>query len=120
MKTYRGYRKMQLDLAGEPQTDQCIVTVETGHHKRALRPRLDIRNHSPTGFEWGYNGSGPAQLALALVADACGRGWADPVIYQRVKNYVVSRLPKDGWVLTEEQIQAVVAQAADEAGLFGP
>lgn len=34
-----------------------------------LNPRLDLRNHSPTGFAWGYNGSGPAQLALALLAD---------------------------------------------------
>lgn len=23
-------------------------------------------NHSPDGFNWGYHGSGPAQLALAL------------------------------------------------------
>jgi hypothetical protein len=34
----------------------------------ALEPRLDLRDHSPTGFEWGFSGSGPAQLALALAA----------------------------------------------------
>lgn len=27
--------------------------------------RTDLCNHSPTGFCWGYHGSGPAQLALA-------------------------------------------------------
>ena len=26
-----------------------------------------VRNHSPDGFNWGYCGSGPAQLALAIV-----------------------------------------------------
>lgn len=26
-----------------------------------------IINHSPDGFNWGYGGSGPAQLALALM-----------------------------------------------------
>ena len=26
-----------------------------------------IVNHSPDGFEWGYGGSGPAQLSLAIV-----------------------------------------------------
>lgn len=26
-----------------------------------------VRNHSPTGFLWGYAGSGPAQLALAIL-----------------------------------------------------
>ena len=37
-----------------------------------LNPRLDLRNHSPTGLEWGYCGSGPAQLALAILADHTG------------------------------------------------
>lgn len=28
---------------------------------------LKVRNHSPGGFSWGYGGSGPAQLALAIM-----------------------------------------------------
>ena len=32
-----------------------------------LDPRYDLRNHSPTGFAWGYGGSGPSQLALAIL-----------------------------------------------------
>jgi hypothetical protein len=39
---------------------------------RPLPMRLDLWNHSPTGFEFGYGGSGPAQLALAILADCCG------------------------------------------------
>jgi hypothetical protein len=27
-----------------------------------LPMRLELANHSPTGFEWGYGGSGSAQL----------------------------------------------------------
>ena len=42
------------------------VFVERGDE---LDPRFDLRNHSPDGFEWGYYGSGPAQLALALLCD---------------------------------------------------
>lgn len=30
-------------------------------------PSQRVRNHSPDGFNWGYAGSGPAQLALAIV-----------------------------------------------------
>jgi hypothetical protein len=30
---------------------------------------LKLRNHSPTGFAWGYGGSGPAQLALAVLLE---------------------------------------------------
>lgn len=26
-----------------------------------------VYNHSPDGFNWGYHGSGPAQLALAIL-----------------------------------------------------
>ena len=29
-----------------------------------------LRNHSPDGFAWGYNGSGPSQLALAVLLKA--------------------------------------------------
>ncbi len=32
--------------------------------------------HSPTGFEWGYAGSGPADLALNLLVDALLEGGA--------------------------------------------
>ncbi|GAI22752.1 unnamed protein product, partial [marine sediment metagenome] len=28
-----------------------------------------ICDHSPDGFNWGYAGSGPAQLALAILLD---------------------------------------------------
>jgi len=51
------------------------VTVVTGTvhtESRQVKPlplRLDLANHSPTGFAWGYGGSGPAQLALAILAD---------------------------------------------------
>lgn len=115
MKIYRGYRLMHQDWQGMPTTAKCTVMVHVGKHKRKLRPRLDIRSHSPDGFEWGYGGSGPAQLALALVADCCGDEMARPEIYQRVKRLVAS-LPHDGWTLTEEQVREAVAAAQAEAG----
>jgi len=39
---------------------------------RDLSPKRSLRvfNHSPDGFEVGYGGSGPAQLALALLLEA--------------------------------------------------
>lgn len=48
------------------------VFVVEGAARRPLPLRLDLVNHSPTGFAWGYCGSGPAQLALAIPADATG------------------------------------------------
>lgn len=31
------------------------------------KPSQAVWNHSPDGFNWGYGGSGPAQLALAIL-----------------------------------------------------
>lgn len=33
----------------------------------SLKKSLEVYSHSPTGFSWGYGGSGPAQLALAIL-----------------------------------------------------
>lgn len=71
---------------------------------RALDPQLGLRNHSPTGFEWGYAGSGPAQLALAVLADHLGDAESALDLYQEFKFAVVARLPREGWVLTSADI----------------
>jgi hypothetical protein len=47
MKTYHGYRQQHLDNDGKPTSLKCVVTVNVNGKKRPLRPRLDIRNHSP-------------------------------------------------------------------------
>lgn len=56
-------------------------------------PSLKIINHSPTGFSWGYGGSGPAQLALAILLELYGREWAE-VNYQRFKETCIAGLPQ--------------------------
>ncbi len=67
--------------------------------------RLDLWNHSPSGPEWGYDGSGPAQLALAILSDAVGDDGAMSYgNYQAFKFSVVGRLPYDGWVLTRDEV----------------
>jgi hypothetical protein len=33
----------------------------------SITDSLKLADHSPDGFSWGYPGSGPAQLALALL-----------------------------------------------------
>jgi Family of unknown function (DUF6166) len=35
--------------------------------KLSLSKSLKVANHSPTGFNWAYSGSGPAQSALAIL-----------------------------------------------------
>lgn len=82
-----------------------IVTVDG----RSPNPRLDLWNHSPTGFEWGYGGSGPAQLALALLADHLGNDEEAVSLYQAFKFAVVANLPKQGWTLTATEIDQALS-----------
>ncbi len=97
---------------GERTPDGCDVAVVDSESQRcyALDPRLDLRNHSPTGFSWGYNGSGPAQLSLALLADALGDDEAALEHYQDFKFKVICRLDEDRWELSEEDIRQAVAR----------
>lgn len=90
MKRYQGKREGYV----------AEVTV----NGRPLNPRLDLWNHSPTGFEWGYGGSGPAQLALALLADFLGNEREAVALHQAFKDAVVARLPNVSWTLTEVQV----------------
>lgn len=54
MTTYHGDRTL----------DGLEVTVDS----KALLPRTDIKAYSDNGFEWGYEGVEPTQLALAILS----------------------------------------------------
>jgi len=89
---------------GKREGYAIVVTV----NGRPLNPRLDLWNHSPTGFEWGYGGSGPAQLALALLADCLGNDEEAVQLHQEFKRQVVANLEGHGWIMTSHEIRAMV------------
>jgi|SRR5882672_8684704 len=70
----------------------AIVQVVWAGGMRDLNPRLDLARHSPTGFGWGYEGSGPAQLALAMLADALGDDERARKLYQLYKSERIAKL----------------------------
>ena len=94
MKTYVGGRS----LAG------AEVTVDG----RPLDPRFDLKRLSPTGFEWTYEGNGPAQLALALLADHFGDDARALAVYDAFMRAVVAELD-NSWELTSADIDAALA-----------
>lgn len=77
--------------------------------------------HSPTGFEMGYGGSGPADLALSILADllddrrimrrgdAQGRSLALHC-YQEIKGRLIAGLRGDEAELTESDLWACIGQ----------
>ncbi len=86
------------------------------------RPLPQVVHHSPGGFEWGYGGSGPADLALSILAlvigeeqesvkifegRTCGaRAWQ---LHQSFKREVVAGLEHDAWSLSVGQVKQWIA-----------
>src|SRR3954470_12469872 len=89
MKVYEGGRS----LAGAEATVDGMT----------LPPRYDLKTLSPTGFEWTYEGAGPAQLALALLADHLGDDRKALALHERFMREVVAFLD-NSWVLTSAEI----------------
>ena len=92
------------------EVDVVDSTAPGGGHP--LNPRHDLRNHSPDGFSWGYSGSGPTQLSLALLADALGDDAKAQRFYQDYIYKVIARLDGDRFSLSEEDIKQTVAELA--------
>ena len=93
MKTYAGERS----LAG------ALVTVDGA----PLPPRHDLKAFSRAGFEWTYEGAGPQQLALALLADHLGDGPRALALSKPFMAAVVAHLD-NAWVLTSAEIAAAL------------
>lgn len=109
------------------------VRVEPGEGG-GIYPLPHIIKHSPTGFAWGYGGSGPTELARCILidlftplnarcprcrgrgtnrtvtkaCDACtGEGYlVPPGVYQSFKWNFLAKLPSsEPWEISEEQIR---------------
>jgi hypothetical protein len=114
MKTYLGTRTAQ----------GVTVLVETGKRKRPLR---HIPFHSPDGFEWGYGGSGPADLALAILVDHFkerppSKGWQAARLFDRWARHAQAwkyhqdfkrefvAMWSGGWMLHDQEIDTWLTQ----------
>ena len=105
-------RKMYTGRRG-PQG--CVVCVIAGNGERKpLNPRQALRNHSPTGFEWGYGGSGPAQLALAILAEHLADEHAALRLYQDFKWACISQIRDANWSLSSEEIDNCLARLSQQ------
>ena len=100
MKTYEGTRL----------PDSCWVTV----NGERLPARFDLANHSPSGFDWGHLGGGPAQLALAILADHLNDDDEALRLYQQFKNQVIGQLSFDGWKMNTMDVDAALAQLNED------
>ncbi len=99
---------------GERGPDGLLVYVvereESGTKVRRLSPRIDLVKHTPSGgFECGFKGSGPSQLALALLADHLKDDREALELHLTFRDRVIVGLPRDRhWCLTEGDIEALL------------
>ncbi|WP_345781984.1 DUF6166 domain-containing protein [Natrinema salsiterrestre] len=91
-----------------------VVLNLTAHERLSPNRSLGLVRHSPAGFDWGYVGSGPAQLACALLLDYTDNETVAQQHYIQFRNDVVSQLvcdgPADCWHLTGKDIEAALAE----------
>lgn len=74
-----------------------------------------VKDHLAGGL-LNYGGSGPAQLALALLADAVGADLAVP-LHQDFKWRFVGRFPREGFEMSAEEIRRWADEAAKKLDL---
>ena len=106
VREYRGHRH------GVFGDEWEVYVVDAQRKATNLPPRNDLGDHSPDGLGWGYSGSGPAQLALALLAHHLGDDAEALRLYQPFKDAVVAAMDQESdWALTPEQINRGIAAA---------
>jgi len=95
MKVYEGGRSL----------DGSTVTVDG----EPLPQRHDLLRISKTGFEWGFDGPAPAQLALALLADHLGDNEEALRLHRAFMREIVAHLD-NAWRLTGADIDAALGR----------
>jgi hypothetical protein len=91
---------------GERVGSRVFVRVDD----EPLCPRLDLHPLSPSGFDWGYPGTGPSQLALGILADH----WPSDENralrhYRPFMRHVVAGIRADRWELSGDDVDRLLA-----------
>lgn len=98
-------------ITRQSSSEITVTVTENSKPLYQLTPEasLKARSHSPAGFNFGYGGSGPAQLALAILMDFTGEKpdeWSAPWPYQAFKFKFLAMMNGAGGTITGEEITA--------------
>jgi hypothetical protein len=102
--------------------NRCSLGGTVGvREKDGTRSLRHVVRHSPDGFEWGYGGSGPSDLALSILVDyfegTLARienisGQFDALVrarsqkyYQQFKWDFIARAPEEGFEISADAIE---------------
>jgi hypothetical protein len=99
-KTYRGDRTI----------DGAQVTVDG----QELDPRLDLHTFTDHGIEWSYEGDGPRQLALAMLAVHFGDDSKALTQCESFMSRIVANFGNE-WEMTSKDIDNALANISADA-----
>ena len=89
-----------IKIKGEWATKKVWVARENGSWEEVYPGRSQaLYNHSSDGFNWGYGGSGPSQLALALALELTDDEEVALAHYQKFKRDVIAKLPQEDFII---------------------
>jgi hypothetical protein len=89
---------------GTREGSSCRVTV----NGKPLDPRPDLRDNAVERFDWGSEGPGATQLALAILAHHAGDDVALRV-HRKFVPAVIAGLPFEGWTLKGDDVDMALA-----------
>ena len=85
-----------------------VLIIEESRNTWILRPDRSqaLKNHSPDGFNWGYSGSGPAQLVLAILLEVTNDEEIALRYYHDFEQQVIAAIPSQetDWEIEENKI----------------
>jgi hypothetical protein len=88
---------------GKRTIDGLVVTVDGNR----LDEHYDVKRFTNFGFEWGYEGASPQQLALAILVEHLGDKQRAARLAESFMKKVVANLDND-WRLTSGEIDAAL------------
>ena len=92
---------------GDRTIDGASVTVDETH----LNERFDIRVFTSHGFEWSYEGDGPRQLALAILAEHLGDDQEAQKYCESFMSRIVANFGNE-WEMTSDDVDTALKNIA--------
>jgi len=77
-----------------------------------VEPSQKVVNHAP-GFQWGYSGQGPSQLAIAILLDYTKGNVQMAKDFYKVFKFDFVAKWKDSWSITEQEIHEWIKKNFD-------
>jgi hypothetical protein len=96
-------------FTGKRSTHRCEVMVDG----QPLDPRIDLRLYSDQGFEWGYDGAGPRQLSVAILAAHFSEPAAALEHHRRFLSNWVIAMREDVWSLDTTDIDRALNEVVE-------